>query len=70
MTTTYCDRCGNDVIVPNPIQVSIGRAAGFSTHDDADLDLCEKCNDALRRFLGIGSAGYEMLDSEIGGDEK
>ena len=70
MKKVYCDRCGNDVNVPNPIQISIGRAIGFSTHDDVELDICENCNDALRRFLGLDSAGYEKLDSEIDCYEK
>ena len=70
MITVYCDRCGNDVVVPNYVSVCICRQ--IASKHDHELDLCEQCADALGRFLGIDKSGFEKLDSEIkeeGSDE-
>lgn len=69
MRRVYCDRCGNEIMVPNYFSVCMERQTGV---DSCELDLCETCVRALKRFLGVNTrgGGYEQLDSEIGGDEK
>ncbi len=63
MRKVYCDRCGEEMKVPH-MNVWIGLQYAAAT------ELCEKCSDALYRFMGINTpgGGYERLDSEEGGD--
>lgn len=59
MRKIFCDRCGEEMKVPY-INVWIG------FRDGAGTELCEKCSDALNRFMGRNTpgGGYEKLDSE------
>lgn len=68
MIRFFCDRCGNEINVPNPYSVYLAREIGASS--EYEMDVCESCSEALKRFLGINSAGYEQLESERGGDQK
>ena len=61
MIRTYCDRCGERTAL-NPIKLFYGR--DHSIHDPEELDLCEDCADALKRFLGTGNDDYETLKCE------
>lgn len=61
MIRTYCDRCGEEAEA-NTFKVFCCREIGGS--EDEELDLCENCAEALKRFLGIGSDEYETLESE------
>ena len=60
MKKIICDRCGNEMKIAY-INIFIGRISG------EPLDLCEYCANALYRFMGMNTAGYEKLDSEEGG---
>ena len=59
MRKVYCDRCGEEMKAPH-MNVLIGLQYDVAT------ELCEKCSDALYRFMGINTpgGGYERLDSE------
>lgn len=59
MRKIFCDRCGEEMKVPY-INVWIGSREGAT-------ELCEKCSDALNRFMGRNThgGGYEKLDSEV-----
>ena len=60
MRKLFCDRCGDEMKWSH-INVWIG------SRTSDGLELCEKCSDALYRFMGINTAGggYEKLDSEV-----
>lgn len=60
MRKIFCDRCGEEMKAPY-INVWIGFREG------ACIELCEKCSDALDRFMGRNTpgGGYEKLDSEV-----
>ena len=57
MKRMFCDRCGNEIGIAQ-IHIWVG------VRDKEPLDICEYCADAFYRFMGIGNAGYEKLDSE------
>lgn len=60
MRKLFCDRCGEEMKIPY-IRVWVG------LRDGNGQELCEKCCDALYRFMGINTpgGGYEKLDSEV-----
>lgn len=61
MIKCFCDRCGEEMKVKVPyMKVFFGSR-------DSGKELCEKCSDALYRFMGINTpgGGYEKLDSEV-----
>lgn len=65
MRKVFCDRCGEEMKVPY-INVWIG------WRDRDAMEMCEKCCDALYRFMGMNTpgGGYEKLDSEMGGEAR
>lgn len=60
MRKLFCDRCGEKMRFAQ-MNVWIGSRASDG------LELCEKCCDALYRFMGINTpgGGYEKLESEV-----
>lgn len=60
MRKIFCNRCGGEMRLPY-IYVWIGLREGPET------ELCEKCSDALDRFMGRNTpgGGYEKIDSEV-----
>lgn len=60
MRKLFCDRCGDEMKIAF-VNIYIG------SRDRVGLDICEKCTDALYRFMGMNTpgGGYEKLDSEV-----
>ena len=59
MKKLFCDRCGHEMQIAY-VGLWVGRLSG------EPLDLCENCANALYRFMGMNTAGYEKLNSEEG----
>lgn len=58
MKRLFCDRCGNEM------QVAYKRV-WISLQFGTPVELCQNCADALDRFMGTDSAGYEKITSEV-----
>ena len=60
MKKIFCDRCGTEIKAAySRIYTGVGASNMY--------ELCEHCDEAFGRFMGINTpgGGYEKLDSEV-----